>query len=96
MLGQLHNLIFQPPPPPWVKPRFIGELEAYALYRKLHERLDQVSALHDGVIYFRDRETGQLWREEEQEAGPVAPYCLHPVHEIPVGVPPALQPERSD
>jgi hypothetical protein len=92
MIRRLLHLIFGPPKPPWVAPRLIGELDEYVLYRKLMDRLDQISALHDGVIYFRDRETGQLWCEQEQEASPAPPYCLHPVLEIPAGVPPSSPP----
>jgi hypothetical protein len=92
MIRRLLHSIFGPPNPPWVAPRLIGELDEQALYRELMGRLDQVSTLHNGVIYFRDRETGQLWREQEQEASPSPPYCLHPVIEIPAGVPPAVMP----
>jgi hypothetical protein len=92
MLRRLLNFAFGPPPLPWERPRFIGELDEYALYHQLQKRLDQASALHEGLIYFRDRETGQLWREQLQEDSPAPAYCLHPVHEIPTNVPPGPKP----
>jgi hypothetical protein len=67
---------------PWRVPRLTPMTEP--LYADLRGRLDEVARRGPWrQFYFRDRETGQLWREDVLESGAVDIYGLVPVSSIP-------------
>ncbi len=87
MLSRLKQWFSRPTPPPWEKPRYVGQMRQSTLFHELHERLEQVTEVWEETIYYRDRFTGQLWVEQLEEDPPAPHYCLSPVTEIPAEAP---------
>ncbi|MEM9754632.1 MAG: hypothetical protein AAF914_01490 [Pseudomonadota bacterium] len=76
--------------PPWRLPRSVASYDAH-IYGALRQRLDLVEdrsqPVYDGLEeYYRDRETGQLWRHEFREPNMSQFNVLVPIDEIPPSV----------
>ena len=68
-----------------MRPRKVSGMRRNGAFKALPARLDQVTAYFGGSVYYCDRETGQLCREQIYEDSPAPPYCLLPVRAVPEG-----------